>query len=218
MASITDRPRKRLSPKRPRLTAPGHSPTTRPTAAPEPPPQATDLPRTTSPGRPKGRPEPPPAQAAVPPTPRAGPHRLRPAGPGPHPAHSSSPRPAGPGRHPHHRRPDHRQAAPRPRRLGPGPLQQLSPRSSPTAAGPPAGWRAATSPPSWPGSSPAARSSWPAMTPSPNIPATQVYGKGCHRDPVRSTHSFTAYRWGHKWVVLAVLVRSPSAAGAGPCR
>src|SRR5262249_3487777 len=28
----------------------------------------------------------------------------------------------------------------------------------------------------------------------------QVYGKGCHRDPVRSTHSYTAYRWGHKWV------------------
>jgi hypothetical protein len=38
-------------------------------------------------------------------------------------------------------------------------------------------------------------------------PGDQVYGKGCHRDPVRSTHSFTAYRWGHKWVVLAMLVR-----------
>jgi hypothetical protein len=36
-----------------------------------------------------------------------------------------------------------------------------------------------------------------------------VFGKGCHRDPVRSTHSFTAFRWGHKWVVLAVLVRFP---------
>jgi len=40
-------------------------------------------------------------------------------------------------------------------------------------------------------------------------PGDKVYGKGCHRDPVRSTHSFTAYRWGHKWVVLAVLVRFP---------
>src|SRR5262249_37706387 len=40
-------------------------------------------------------------------------------------------------------------------------------------------------------------------------PGEKVYGKGCHRDPVRSTHSFTAYRWGHKWVVLAVLVRFP---------
>ena len=40
-------------------------------------------------------------------------------------------------------------------------------------------------------------------------PGDQVYGKGRHRDPVRSTHSFTAYRWGHKWVVLAVLVRFP---------
>jgi hypothetical protein len=40
-------------------------------------------------------------------------------------------------------------------------------------------------------------------------PGAQVYGKGCHRDPVRSTRSFTAYRWGHKWVVLAVLVSFP---------
>jgi hypothetical protein len=39
----------------------------------------------------------------------------------------------------------------------------------------------------------------------------QVHGKGCHRDPVRSTHSFTAYRWGHKWVVLAILVTFPFA-------
>jgi DDE superfamily endonuclease len=35
---------------------------------------------------------------------------------------------------------------------------------------------------------------------------TKVHGKSCHRDPVRSTHSFTAYRWGHKWVVLTILV------------
>jgi hypothetical protein len=42
-------------------------------------------------------------------------------------------------------------------------------------------------------------------------PGPKVYGKGCHRDPVRSTHSFTAYRWGHKWVVLALLVRFPFA-------
>ena len=39
----------------------------------------------------------------------------------------------------------------------------------------------------------------------------RVYGKGRHRDPVRSTHSYTAYRWGHKWVVLAILVRFPFA-------
>jgi hypothetical protein len=38
-------------------------------------------------------------------------------------------------------------------------------------------------------------------------PGAKVYGKGCHRDPVRSTRAFTAYRWGHKWVVLALLVR-----------
>ncbi len=37
----------------------------------------------------------------------------------------------------------------------------------------------------------------------------KVYGKGRHRDPVRSTHNYTAFRWGHKWVVVAVLVRLP---------
>jgi DDE superfamily endonuclease len=37
----------------------------------------------------------------------------------------------------------------------------------------------------------------------------KVYGKGCHRDPVRSTHSHTTFRWGHKWVVLSILVRVP---------
>src|SRR5262249_993488 len=42
-------------------------------------------------------------------------------------------------------------------------------------------------------------------------PGQQVYGKGCHRAPVRSTPSFTTYRWGHKWVVLALLVRFPFA-------
>src|SRR5262245_24055695 len=40
-------------------------------------------------------------------------------------------------------------------------------------------------------------------------PGRKVYGKGRHRDPVRSSHSYTAYRWGHKWVVLALLVRFP---------
>jgi hypothetical protein len=38
----------------------------------------------------------------------------------------------------------------------------------------------------------------------------RVFGKGRHRDPVRSTRSFTAYRWGHKWVVLALLDRPAS--------
>ncbi len=40
-------------------------------------------------------------------------------------------------------------------------------------------------------------------------PGRQVYGKARHRDPVRSSHGFTAWRHGHKWVVLAVLVRFP---------
>lgn len=39
----------------------------------------------------------------------------------------------------------------------------------------------------------------------------KVYGKGCHRDAVRSTHSYTAFRWGHKWVVLCILVNFPFA-------
>jgi hypothetical protein len=37
----------------------------------------------------------------------------------------------------------------------------------------------------------------------------KVYGKARHRDPVRSTRSYTAWRYGHKWVVLAVLVPFP---------
>jgi hypothetical protein len=37
----------------------------------------------------------------------------------------------------------------------------------------------------------------------------KVYGKDRHRDPVRSTHSYTAFRWGHKWLVVAVLVALP---------
>jgi hypothetical protein len=44
----------------------------------------------------------------------------------------------------------------------------------------------------------------------------KVYGKGCHRDPVRSTHSYTAYRWGHKWVVLAIPVKFPFATRPWP--
>ena len=39
----------------------------------------------------------------------------------------------------------------------------------------------------------------------------KVYGKGRHRDAVRSSHAYTAWRYGHKWVVLAVLVKVPFA-------
>jgi DDE superfamily endonuclease len=42
-------------------------------------------------------------------------------------------------------------------------------------------------------------------------PGDTVYGKGRHRDPVRSSKTYTAWRWGHKWVVLAVLVQFPFA-------
>ena len=40
-------------------------------------------------------------------------------------------------------------------------------------------------------------------------PGPHVYGKARHRDPVRSWHAYTAWRYGHKWVVLAVLVLFP---------
>ena len=39
----------------------------------------------------------------------------------------------------------------------------------------------------------------------------KVYGKARHRDAVRSTHTYTAWRYGHRWVVLAVLVKFPFA-------
>jgi hypothetical protein len=39
----------------------------------------------------------------------------------------------------------------------------------------------------------------------------KVFGKSRHRDAVRSSHSYTAFRYGHKWVVLAVLIRFPFA-------
>jgi hypothetical protein len=29
-------------------------------------------------------------------------------------------------------------------------------------------------------------------------PGRKVHGKARHRDPVRSSHSYTAWRWGHK--------------------
>jgi hypothetical protein len=42
-------------------------------------------------------------------------------------------------------------------------------------------------------------------------PGPHVFGKGRHRDGGRSTHGYTAYRWGHKWVVISVLVKLPVA-------
>jgi hypothetical protein len=37
----------------------------------------------------------------------------------------------------------------------------------------------------------------------------KVYGKGCHHDAVRSTKTHKAWRWGHRWVTLAVVVDLP---------
>jgi hypothetical protein len=42
-------------------------------------------------------------------------------------------------------------------------------------------------------------------------PGPKVFGKGRHRDGVRSPHRSTAYRWGHQWIVVSVLVKRPFA-------
>ena len=39
----------------------------------------------------------------------------------------------------------------------------------------------------------------------------KVYGKGCHHDAVRSAHKQIVFKWGHRWVVLAVMVKFPFA-------
>src|SRR5262249_27439617 len=41
----------------------------------------------------------------------------------------------------------------------------------------------------------------------------EVYGKARHRGPVRSTRRYPARRYGHRWVVLALVVRFPCATG-----
>jgi DDE superfamily endonuclease len=42
-------------------------------------------------------------------------------------------------------------------------------------------------------------------------PGPHVVGKARHREGVRSTHSYTAYRWGQQWVVWSGLVKVPFA-------
>src|ERR1041385_7774236 len=42
-------------------------------------------------------------------------------------------------------------------------------------------------------------------------PGRHVYGKARQRDAVRSSRGYTAWRYGHRWVVIAVLVRFPFA-------
>jgi hypothetical protein len=42
-------------------------------------------------------------------------------------------------------------------------------------------------------------------------PGPHAFGKARHREPVRSSHAFTAWRYGHKWVALAVLICFPFA-------
>ncbi len=38
-------------------------------------------------------------------------------------------------------------------------------------------------------------------------PGKKVYAKGCHRDAVRSSHQYTAYKWGLKWVVISISLK-----------
>jgi hypothetical protein len=49
-------------------------------------------------------------------------------------------------------------------------------------------------------------------------PGRKVDGKARNRDSARSGHGDTAWRHGHRWVILALLVRFPRATGPGPCR
>jgi hypothetical protein len=42
-------------------------------------------------------------------------------------------------------------------------------------------------------------------------PGPKVFGQGRHRDGMRSTHSYTAYRWGQKWIVISLLGKLPFA-------
>lgn len=37
----------------------------------------------------------------------------------------------------------------------------------------------------------------------------RVYGKACHRDAVRSSHGYVQRKWGHRWVVLSILLPMP---------
>ena len=71
---------------------------------------------------------------------------------------------------------------------------------------------------SWPASSsiigsPMGPSSWPATIPSTST-AGQGLWQGLSPRPGAPTHSYTAFRWGHKWVVLAILVQFPFATRA----
>jgi len=46
---------------------------------------------------------------------------------------------------------------------------------------------------------------------NPQHKGKHVYGKGCHHDACRSTHSHVVWVWGHKWVTLAINVKFPFA-------
>ena len=46
---------------------------------------------------------------------------------------------------------------------------------------------------------------------TPQHKGKKVYGKGCHHDALRSTHSHMVWVWGHKWVVLGINVQFPFA-------
>ena len=129
------------------------------------------------------------------------------------PARPTSPVRHAPGRrgHPDHRPADRRQPAPHPRPTSPPGTATGYRGSSPAPAGP-GSHSAAPSPGSCSTtSSPTARSHLVGDDTVDGHPGRTVYGKARHRDAVRSSHSYTAWRYGHKWVVLAVLVKFPFA-------
>ena len=191
MASITDRPRKRLSQKQTSTATPCRATRNRPARpGPSSPPSSTavhhQLPKPV--------------------------HTLfDPLATGLSPPDPSPLRPAGPGRHPHPGRPHHLQPAPHAWAPWPPATPAVITASSPAPLVLPRPGTPLRRRRPGPVRSPRARSLLAGDDTVTEHPGPQVYGKGCHRDPVRSTHSFTAFRWGHKWVVLALLVRFPCA-------
>ena len=101
------------------------------------------------------------------------------------------------------------QSAPLPGRAWPPDIPPVITASSPAPLGAPGIWRADSPPAVLSRFAPQGVIELAGDDTVAEHPGPKVYGKGCHRDPVRSTHSFTAFRWGHKWVVLALLVRLP---------
>jgi hypothetical protein len=65
---------------------------------------------------------------------------------------------------------------------------------------------------------PTVRSSGSAIDPGDGPKGNQIYGQARHRDPLRCTLRYTAYRDGLTEIVLAALIRFPCAIRQGVAR